>query len=492
MEESNIFESAPQRGDTTQGFHDFKLLKTTANATLYLAFKAGKRFLIKTTKDNTEQQSKMLYREYQLSIGCDHPHLVHIYTVEEGLPFGTGLVMEYIEGRTLKEYLAEKPSKKERERIFSELLSAVGYLHKRGIIHNDLKPENILITHADNTLKLIDFGLADSDAEYAMRTLGCTPRYASPELQAQAGAIDARSDIFSVGVLMQEIFGSSSISARCTKANPERRYANIEALQRAWHNRKRPQRVLLGVVTVAIFVLPLIFTGQMKLAEQEEANEREQLSLQIEREVERVNTIATNLEQERLAEHNEKNEREELLRQIECEVERVNTIATDLEQERRAEHNEKNEREEFLQQIERKVERVNTIATDLEQERRAEHNEKNEREEFLRQIERKVERTYAIAADSVAREVYYEFAICHFEVLCEELSRYQSEHIATIADSEFNNLATNCYIHTLNKHNGRLMEQIDSLPKIFDSDLSMEEKNFYFSLLQERKPYRPY
>ena len=339
MEESNIFESAPQRGDTTQGFHDFKLLKTTANASLYLAFKVGKRFLIKTTKDNTEQQSKMLYREYQLSIGCDHPHLVHIYTIEEGLPFGAGLVMEYIEGRTLKEYLAEKPSKKERERIFSELLSAVGYLHKRGIIHNDLKPENILITHADNTLKLIDFGLADSDAEYAMRTLGCTPRYASPELQARAGAIDARSDIFSVGVLMQEIFGSSSISARCTKANPERRYANIEALQRAWHNRKRPQRVLLGVVAVAILALPFIFLGQTKLAARNERIEREQLSQQIEREVERVNTIATNLEQERLAEHNEKNEREELLRQIECEVERVNTIATDLEQERRAEHN---------------------------------------------------------------------------------------------------------------------------------------------------------
>ena len=77
-------------------------------------------------------------------------------------------------------------------------------------------------------------------------------------------------------------------------------------------------------------------------------------------------------------------------------------------------------------------------------------------------------------------------------MLCEELSRYQSEHIATIADSEFNNLATNRYIHTLNKHNDRLMEQIDSLPKIFGSDLPMEEQNFYFSLLEERKPYRPY
>ena len=422
QEESNIFAVAPEKGDGEQGFHDFKLLKTTANASLYLAFKAGKRFLIKTTKDNTEQQGKMLYREYQLSIGCDHPHLVHIYTVEEGLPFGTGLVMEYIEGRTLDKYLAEKPSKKERERIFSELLSAVGYLHKRGVIHNDLKPENILVTHADNSLKLIDFGLADSDAEYALRTLGCTPRYASPELQARAEAIDARSDIYSVGVLMQEIFGTSSISARCTKANPEKRYANIAALQRAWQNRKLPQKVLLGVVAAVILALPFIFFGQTKLAERNERIEREQLS----------------------------------------------------------------------QQIEREVERVNTIATDLEQERRAEHNEINEREEFLRQIERKVERTYAIAADSVAREVYYEFAICHFEVLSEELSRYQSEHIATIADAEFNNLATNHYIHTLNKHNDRLMEQIYSLPKIFGSDLPMEEKNFYFSLLEERKPYRPY
>ena len=198
--ESNIFGCTPEMGDIMQGFHNFKLLKTTANASLYLAFKAGKRFLIKTTKDNFERQIKMLRREYELSIDCDHPPIVHIYTIEEQLPFGTGLVMEYIEGRPLDKYLSENPSKKERERIFFELLAAVCYLHKRGVIHNDLKPENILISHADNTLKLIDFGLADSDAEYALRTLGCTPRYASPELQAQSREVDARSDIYSIGV----------------------------------------------------------------------------------------------------------------------------------------------------------------------------------------------------------------------------------------------------------------------------------------------------
>ena len=126
IEESDIFEDTPYNGDTTQGFHNFKLLKTNAHVSLYLAFKAGKRFFVKTTKDNSERQNAMLRREYELSIDCDHPHIVHIYTIEEQLPFGAGLVMEYVDGRTLDKYLAENTSKKERNRIFLELLSAVG------------------------------------------------------------------------------------------------------------------------------------------------------------------------------------------------------------------------------------------------------------------------------------------------------------------------------------------------------------------------------
>lgn len=388
VEESNIYGGTPEMGDITQGFHGFKLLKTTANASLYLAFKAGKRFLIKTTKDNSERQIKMLRREYELSIGCDHPHLVHIYTIEN-LPFGAGLVMEYIEGRTLDKYLTENPSKKERNRIFSELLSAVGYLHKRGVIHNDIKPENILVTHTDNSLKLIDFGLADSDAEYAMRTLGCTPRYASPELQAQSREIDARSDIYSIGVLMREIFGRRHhrIAERCCHANAEERYENISALQRAWCNRNLPQKVLLGIVAVAIFALPFIFLGQTKLDER---------------------------------------------------------------------------------------------------------NERMEREQLFRQIERDVERVYKVATDSVSREVYYEFASSHLLLFFEELAKYQSEHITPIVDMELNTLAGNVYIHALNKYHARLVEQIDSLPKMYKSNLPMEELIFYNNLLNERKPYRPY
>ena len=288
--ESVIFDAVSEQGVHTEGFGDFKLLKTTTYAQLYRASKAGKYFLVKTTKDDTERQLAMLRREYELAIGCDHPHIVYTYTYEANLSVGAGVIMEYVEGRTLKEYLAENPSKAERRRIFEELLSAVGYLHKRGVIHNDLKPENILVTHADNRLKLIDFGLADSDAYFALRTLGCTLRYASPELQAQSGAIDARSDIYSVGVLMNDIFGVKHrrIAERCRNANVSKRYANIEALQLAWKRRNLVPKVLLGAVALVVFLLPLFFFVQTALDKRAKHNAQEVLFAQIESSVEQI------------------------------------------------------------------------------------------------------------------------------------------------------------------------------------------------------------
>lgn len=285
MEESEIFDKVQQVNDEQPDFHDFKLLRTNAHTSLYLAYKAGKRFAIKATKDNTALQTKILQREYEVSIDCDHPHLVHIYTLEDGFPFGLGLVMEYIEGRTLSEYLKERPSRRERNRVFAELLSAVEYLHKRGIVHNDIKPENIIITRADNTLKLLDFGLADNDAQYALRTLGCTPQYASPELLNKSGVTDARSDIYSIGVVMRELLGNSFIARRCVKKMPERRYANVEQLKKAWCNRHLPLRILLSLLLLVVCLLPTCLLIQTKVKEQEQRDYQEQVITHMERSI---------------------------------------------------------------------------------------------------------------------------------------------------------------------------------------------------------------
>ena len=270
--ESGIFDNEVFSEKDDNGFHDYKLLKSTAYSKLWRVSRDGKYFLIKTTKDNSEYQKKMLRREYEISIGCDNPNIVHVFTYERNLPEGEGIVMEYIEGRTLDEFLLEKPSLKTKQSIFGELLSAVNYLHKRGIIHNDLKPENILITRADNTLKIIDFGLADNDAFYVWKTLGCTQRYASPELLSQKNNIDARSDIYSIGIMMREIFDGryKHIINKCIKENADNRYPDVSSLQRKWNDRNKVWKYLAFIVILFIAAFPTYLYLSEENAEKKE------------------------------------------------------------------------------------------------------------------------------------------------------------------------------------------------------------------------------
>ena len=257
MQNSDLFTIEADSHPVVNGYHDPILLIVTAYASLYRVTKSGRYFLIKTTKDNSPQARAMLRREYELSIGCDHPHLVHVYLFEEDSPVGPGIVMEYIEGRTLDRFLAENPAPAVRRRIFEELLSVVDYLHKRGIVHNDLKPENILISRNGDRLKLIDFGLSDNDAQL-LRTPGCTPAYASPELLSGALQPDLRSDIYSIGRLMQLIFAGKhhGIIRRCLQPDRERRFENVERLRQRWRRRNRPWHLLLATIGAILFLLP--------------------------------------------------------------------------------------------------------------------------------------------------------------------------------------------------------------------------------------------
>ena len=277
--ESAIFPNQDFQSDVKILYSDFNLLKTTASSKLWRMSRDGKYFLVKTTKDNSEHQLKMLRREYELSIGCDNPHIVHVFTYERDICEGDGIVMEYIEGRTLDEYLLEKPSLASRQRIFQELLSAVKYLHKRGIIHNDLKPENILITRADDTLKIIDFGLADKDAFYVWKTLGCTQKYASPELRSQNKDIDARSDIYSIGKIMREIFEGkySRIANKCCKENSKDRYSDVAELEKVWFGRNRKWKYLAALCVLVAIAIPTYLYADLKMEEQRKISYREKM-----------------------------------------------------------------------------------------------------------------------------------------------------------------------------------------------------------------------
>ena len=327
MSESDIFDLASPPDDAAGGFCEPLLLKTTSRARLFRVSRAGKYFIIKTTKDNSGDELSMLRREYELSIGCDHPHIIHVYTFEEHTPVGAGIVMEYVEGRTMTEWLAENPTRESRRRIFDELLAAVGYMHKRGVLHNDLKPDNILISRSDDALKIIDFGLSDNDAHYLARTLGCTPCYASPELR-ERGTLDARSDIYSVGVIMGELLGSSAgrIAARCTRPNREERYADIGQLQRAWNNRNRGWRVALWLAAAAVLLLPtVLLMHEYSLREAGEQATGET----VRRLEERYRTMADSVERARLDAESREAERSRTVAMVEREAARLFRQAAD-------------------------------------------------------------------------------------------------------------------------------------------------------------------
>ena len=144
-------------------------------------------------------------REAQAAGRLTHPNIVSIY--EFGEDAGVWYIaMELVKGRELKEYFEanERFSTADTVRILTQILAALGYSHKMGVVHRDIKPSNIFVS-ADGTAKVADFGIAhleSSELTQAGTVLG-TPAYMSPE-QILGLPIDGRSDLFSVGVILYQ------------------------------------------------------------------------------------------------------------------------------------------------------------------------------------------------------------------------------------------------------------------------------------------------
>jgi len=166
--------------------------------------------------------SDRFQREAGIGEKLNHPKVMRVYGGEERSRIY--MVMEWCEGRLLRQILAEERISKDRAiRIAVAVLDALEYIHAQGVVHRDLKPENIMVDGNDN-IKLIDFGIASDSAARRLTyanftaTLG-TPDYISPE-QVKGKRGDGRSDIYSVGVILYEMLtgrqpftGSSPMAA---------------------------------------------------------------------------------------------------------------------------------------------------------------------------------------------------------------------------------------------------------------------------------------
>jgi beta-lactam-binding protein with PASTA domain len=170
----------------------------------------GRRIAIKILNDrhaSDEQFVERFRREAKNAAGLSHPNIVQIY--DRGEAEGTYYIaMEYLEGSTLKEAAAHRQPLPVGEAIgyARQILSALRFAHRKGIVHRDIKPHNALIDD-DGRVKVTDFGIARAGAASQMTEAGSiigTAQYLSPE-QARGGVIDHRSDLYSVGVVLYEL-----------------------------------------------------------------------------------------------------------------------------------------------------------------------------------------------------------------------------------------------------------------------------------------------
>lgn len=153
-------------GTFSTRWSDITLIQRRSHAVIYSAVRYQRRFLLKALPPDSADLSNYRLQqenEFRLGISLSHPNIAATYAMEDVEGCGRCIVQEYIDGSTLSEWLATKPSVKSRERVLDQLFLVLDYIHSRQLVHHDLKSGNLMVTRNGANLKLIDFGLSSTD-----------------------------------------------------------------------------------------------------------------------------------------------------------------------------------------------------------------------------------------------------------------------------------------------------------------------------------------
>lgn len=250
---------------------------------IYLYVKAtrdGAPVMLKALKSEYKDKSQfqtLLRKEFETVSKLDHANIVKETQLIDDPQYGKAIVEEFVDGRPLNDYLAENHSLEEKLNIIRQIASAIGYANERNIQHRNLKASNVLIAKQGDEVKVIDFRMPFADDLHVGYS---SMAHVSPEQKDGTVAIDARADVYSLGVLMKQMGlpeDYNGLIDKCCSYNRGDRYMDMDSMvadldggSGSGPSTKR-MTVLAAVVVVLIVVVVAFFALQHKNGERQAA-----------------------------------------------------------------------------------------------------------------------------------------------------------------------------------------------------------------------------
>lgn len=254
---------------------------------IYLYVKAtrdGAPVMLKALKSEYKEKSQfqtLLRKEFETVSKLDHANIAKETQLIDDPQYGKAIVEEFVDGRPLNDYLAENHSVEEKLNIIRQIASAIGYANERNIQHRNLKASNVLIAKQGDEVKIIDFRMPFADDLHVGYS---SMAHVSPEQKDGTVAIDARADVYSLGVLMKQMGlpeDYNGLIEKCCSYNRGDRYmdmdsmvADLDGSSGSGPSTKR-MATLAAVVVVLIVVVVAFFALQHKSAERQTATQEQ-------------------------------------------------------------------------------------------------------------------------------------------------------------------------------------------------------------------------
>lgn len=254
---------------------------------IYLYVKAtrdGAPVMLKALKSEYKDKSQfqtLLRKEFETVSKLDHANIAKETQLIDDPQYGKAIVVEFVDGRSLNAYLAENHSVEEKLNIIRQIASAIGYANERNIQHRNLKASNVLIAKQGDEVKIIDFRMPFADDLHVGYS---SMAHVSPEQKDGTVAIDARADVYSLGVLMKQMGlpeDYNGLIEKCCSYNRGDRYMDMDSMvadldggSGSGPSTKR-MATLAAVVVVLIVVVVAFFALQHKSAERQTATQEQ-------------------------------------------------------------------------------------------------------------------------------------------------------------------------------------------------------------------------